>query len=186
MKDKELVVANPTAKKELVMRKSVSEDKIFSIGKKLLILFAAIIVISVSTQGIIGAVMSKKAILEKVETHLKDKAKDTADLIDSMVNSFLNFVSSASRASELRDINASYSDKISYLKKEAAFNPRISEFSITDINGNCHTLDGRIFDVNDREWFKRALSGEQFVSGALWFKGRRNAGEYHLSSHIRL
>ena len=186
MKDKELVVAKPAAKKELVMRKSVSEDKIFSMGKKLLILFAAIVVISVSTQGIIGAVMSKKAILEKVEIHLKDKATDTADLVDSMVNSFLNFVSSASRASELRDIDAPYSDKIAYLKKEAAFNPRISEFSITDINGNCHTLDGRIFDVNNREWFKRALAGEQFVSGALRFKGRRNIGKYHLSSHIRL
>lgn len=99
MKNKELVVAKPAAKKELVMQKSVSEDKIFSIGKKLLILFAAIVVISVSTQGIIGAVMSKKAILEKVEIHLKDKATDTADLVDSMVNSFLNFVSSASRAS---------------------------------------------------------------------------------------
>lgn len=164
MKDKELVVAKPAAKKELVMRKSVSEDKIFSMGKKLLILFAAIVVISVSTQGIIGAVMSKRAILEKVETHLKDKATDTADLVDSMVNSFLNFVSSASRASELRNIDASYSDKIAYLKKEAAFNPRIIEFSITDINGKCHALDGRIFDVNDREWFKRALAGEQFVS----------------------
>ena len=34
MKDKELVVAKPAAKKELVMRKSVSEDKIFSMGKK--------------------------------------------------------------------------------------------------------------------------------------------------------
>lgn len=164
MKDKELVVAKPAVKKELVMQKSVSEDKIFSIGKKLLILFASIVVISVSTQGIIGAVMSKRAILEKVEVHLKDKATDTADLIDSMVNSFLNFVSSASRASELRDIDAPYSDKIAYLKKEAAFNPRIIEFSITDTNGKCHTLDGRIFDVNDREWFKRALTGEQFVS----------------------
>ena len=164
MKDKELVVAKPAVKKELVMQKSVSEDKIFSIGKKLLILFASIVVISVSTQGIIGAVMSKRAILEKVEVHLKDKATDTADLIDSMVNSFLNFVSSASRASELRDIDAPYSDKIAYLKKEAAFNPRIIEFSITDTNGKCHALDGRIFDVNDREWFKRALTGEQFVS----------------------
>lgn len=164
MKDKEIVVAKPAAKKELATRNSVSEDKIFSMGKKLLILFAAIVIISVSTQGIIGAVMSKRAILEKVEIHLKDKASDTADLIDSMVNSFLNFVSSASRASELRDINAPYSDKIAYLKKEAAFNPRIIEFSITDINGKCHALDGRIFDVNDREWFRRALAGEQFVS----------------------
>lgn len=132
-----------------------------------------IVVISVSTQGIIGAVMSKKAILERIEIHLKDKAADTADLVDSMVYSFLNFVSSASRASELRSVDASYSDKIAYLKKEAAFNPRIIEFSITDINGKCHTLDGRIFDVNDREWFKRALAGEQFVTEPYGSKAER-------------
>ncbi|MGI5085102.1 methyl-accepting chemotaxis protein [Treponema putidum] len=164
MKDKELVVAESAAKKEVSIQTRIPEDKIFSMGKKILIFFALIVVISVSTQGIIGAVMSKKAILERIEIHLKDKAADTADLVDSMVYSFLNFVSSASRASELRSVDASYSDKMAYLKKEAAFNPRIIEFSITDINGKCHTLDGRIFDVNDREWFKRALAGEQFVT----------------------
>ena len=47
MKDKEIVVAKPAAKKELATRNSVSEDKIFSMGKKLLILFAAIVIISV-------------------------------------------------------------------------------------------------------------------------------------------
>ncbi|UTC67360.1 MULTISPECIES: methyl-accepting chemotaxis protein [unclassified Treponema] len=164
MKNRELVIAENTAKKEVSVRERIPEDKIFSIGKKLLILFASIVIISVSTQGIIGTLMARKAILQKIEIHLTDKATDTADLIDAMVYSFLNFVSSASRASELRDINRPYSEKIAYLKKEAAFNPRITEFSITDVNGNCHTLDGRVFNVNDREWFKRALAGEQFVS----------------------
>lgn len=164
MSDKELVVAKPDAKKEVVKWNGVSEDKVFSMGKKLLILFASIVIISVSTQGIIGALMAKKAILQKIEIHLTDKASDTAALIDAMVYSFLNFVTSASRASELRDVNVPYSKKIEYLKKEAAFNPRISEFSITDVYGNCHTLNGRVVNVSDREWFKRALAGEQFVS----------------------
>ncbi|UTY24716.1 methyl-accepting chemotaxis protein [Treponema denticola] len=152
------------SEKKEVIPVTISKKKIFSIRKKLLIFFASIVFIAVAAQGIIGAIISRKAILEKVEVHLTDKAKDTAALIDAMVYAFLNFVSSASRASELRDIDAPYSDKIAYLKKEAAFNPRISEFSITDINGKCHALDGQIFDVNDREWFKRALAGEQFVS----------------------
>ena len=152
------------SEKKEVIPVTISKKKIFSIRKKLLIFFASIVFIAVAAQGIIGAIMSRKAILEKVEAHLTDKAKDTAALIDAMVYAFLNFVSSASRASELRDIDTPYSDKIAYLKKEAAFNPRIIEFSITDINGKCHALDGRIFDVNDREWFKKALAGEQFVS----------------------
>lgn len=164
MNDRELVVAQSTTKKELAMRNGVSEDKIFSMGKKLLILFALIVVISVSTQGIIGALMARKAILQKIELHLTDKAADTAGIIDAMVYSFLNFVSSASRASELRNTDTPYSEKIAYLKKEAAFNPRISEFAITDIDGTCHTLDGKIFNVSDREWFKKALAGKPFVS----------------------
>lgn len=123
MKDKELVVAESAAKKEVSIQTRIPEDKIFSMGKKILIFFALIVVISVSTQGIIGAVMSKKAILERIEIHLKDKAADTADLVDSMVYSFLNFVSSASRASELRSVDASYSDKMAYLKKKRLLIP---------------------------------------------------------------
>lgn len=107
------------SEKKEVIPVTISKKKIFSIRKKLLIFFASIVFIAVAAQGIIGAIMSRKAILEKVEVHLTDKAKDTAALIDAMVYAFLNFVSSASRASELRDIDAPYSDKIAYLKKRS-------------------------------------------------------------------
>lgn len=80
------------SEKREVIPVTISKKKIFSIRKKLLIFFASIVFIAVAAQGIIGAIISRKAILEKVEVHLTDKAKDTAALIDAMVYALLWFM----------------------------------------------------------------------------------------------
>ncbi|MEL3906939.1 MAG: cache domain-containing protein [Treponema sp.] len=138
--------------------------KLFSIRKKLVITFSVLLTLAVGIQGILGGTIAKRAILEKVEAHLTDKAADTAQVIDSKVMVFLSFIESVSRSSILRDLTIPYPIKIEHLKKEAQFNPRISELNITDINGNCYVFDGRVIDVSDREWFQTARAGKMFVS----------------------
>nr|WP_051150674.1 cache domain-containing protein [Treponema pedis] len=138
--------------------------KIISIQKKLTLIFGGLVFIVVASQGVLGAFIARKAVLEKIETHLKDKASDTAEIIDAKVTAFISFIEGVSRSSLLRDLNVSYAEKIAALKREAAFNPRIVEFNITDLKGNCHVFDGRIIHVSDREWYQTALSGKTFVT----------------------
>ena len=93
-----------------------------------------------------------------------DKAADVAEIVDAKVSAFLGFIEGVSRSSLLRDPNISYAEKIEKLKQEVKFNPRITEFNITDMEGNCYVFDGRIIKVPDREWFLVAKSGKTFVS----------------------
>lgn len=125
--------------------------KLFSIRKKLVIVFGLLLSLAVAIQGFLGASISRRAILEKVEAHLIDKATDTAEIIDAKVVAFLSFIEGVSRSSILRDLTIPYPLKIDRLKKEAAFNKRITEFNVTDVNGNCYVFDGRVIQVADRE-----------------------------------
>ena len=138
--------------------------KIFSIRKKLLLIFGCLVLMVVVSQGIIGTLIGRKAVLEKIEVHLKDKALDTAEIIDAKVMAFVGFVEGVARSSLLRDPNIPYAEKIERLKEQAAFNDRITEFNITDLEGNCYVFDGRAIQVKDREWFQKAAAGEFFVT----------------------
>ena len=138
--------------------------KIFSIRKKLLLIFGCLVLVVVASQGILGILIGRKAILEKIEVHLKNKAVDTAEIVDAKVMAFVGFVEGVARSSLLRDSNVSYEKKMERLKEQAAFNKRITEFNVVDLNGNCYVFDGRAIQVKDREWFQKASAGEFFVT----------------------
>ncbi|UTY23078.1 methyl-accepting chemotaxis protein [Treponema denticola] len=137
--------------------------KRFSLRNKLMIVFGLLIL----TVGLILSVLAirtaRKAVTEKVEAHLIDKATDTAEIIDGRVTAFWQFLEGIARMPILRDSTLSYQEKTAYLMKEAAFNERIKELDITDKNGNFYYAGGSV-QVSDREWFQKALSGEKFVT----------------------
>ncbi len=99
-----------------------------------------------------------------MEAHLLDKAIDTAEIVDGKINAFLNFIEGVARSSILRDPSATYTEKVNFLKKEAAFNARVDVFYLTDTQGIAYFSDGQILKLADREWFRTAISGTPFVS----------------------
>ena len=137
--------------------------KRFSLRNKLLIVFGLLIL----TVGLILSVLAvrsaRKAVTEKVKTHLIDKATDTAEILDGRVTAFFQFLEGIARTPILRDNSLSYQEKTAYLMKESAFNDRIKELDITDKNGNFYYAGGSV-QVSDREWFQKALSGGKFVT----------------------
>lgn len=52
--------------------------KRFSISKKLIFIFGALIAIALIAEGILAVRIARKAVTEKVEIQLIDKANDTA------------------------------------------------------------------------------------------------------------
>ena len=143
--------------KELFMKKR------FSLKNKLMIVFGLLILVACLTLGILAVRKARKAVTEKVEVHLIDKATDVANIIDGRVNIFFQFLEGIARTPILRDNSLSYQEKTAYLTKEAAFNDRIKELDITDKNGNFYYEGGSV-NVSDREWFQKALSGRKFFT----------------------
>ena len=139
------------------------QKKRFSLRNKLMLVFGLLILAVGFTLAFIAVHTARKAVTEKIEAHLIDKATDTAEIIDGRVTAFWQFLEGIARMPILRDNTLSYKEKTAYLTKEAAFNERIKELDITDKNGNFYYAGGSV-QVSDREWFQKALSGEKFVT----------------------
>ena len=149
--------------------------KRFSLRNKLMIVFGALIFVVGFTLALIAVRTARKAVTEKVQTHLIDKATDTAEIIDGRITAFWQFLEGIARMPALTDTNISYAEKMAHLKVEAAFNEQILELNIVDMKGNRHTADGTVFNVSDRNWFQAAAQGKDFFSEPL--QSRIHAGK---------
>ena len=108
--------------------------------------------------------VAKKALLGKIEEALLMKAEDTAEIVDSRANSMLYFLEGLARIPALRDSKLSFYEKVKALQKDAERNKTIEYFGISDINGIRYSADGYSIFVGDREWYKEAIKGKNFIS----------------------
>ena len=136
----------------------------FSLKNKLVIIFGLLILTAGLTEGILATRTARKAVTEKVETHLIDKAIDTAEVINGRMGALFQFAEGLARMPALRDNALSYSEKIAFLKKEVAHNDLLVEAALVDAQGNMyHTVNKDIISVKDRDWFTTAFGGGKFV-----------------------
>ena len=142
------------------------KQKRFSIRYKLILFFGILILAAGFTISVLAILSSRKAVIEKVETHLIDKATDVSRIIDGRIGSFWQFLEDIARMPMFTDVSVSNAEKIKLLKEQAAFNTSIQELDFSELNGTLHSVDGNA-QVGDREWFQSARSGKTFLSEPL-------------------
>ena len=81
----------------------MNKIKRFSMRNKLMIVFGLLILAVGFTLALIAVRTARKAVTEKVATHLIDKATDTAEIIDGRVTAFWQFLEGIARMPILRD-----------------------------------------------------------------------------------
>ena len=141
--------------------------KRFSMRNKLLIIFGLLVALATIIEGILAIRTARRAVVEKIETHLIDKATDTAEVVDGRITAFFQFLEGIARMPLLMDPSVSYQEKVNQLNKEAAFNKKIEQLNLYDLSGVRTTSDGQIISVDDREWFQAVRAGNNFVSEPL-------------------
>ena len=137
--------------------------KRFPIRYKLILIFGLLVVIAGVTEAVFAIHIARKAVTEKVETHLTDKAVDVANIIDGRITALYQLLNGIARMPFLTDPAYSYQERVVLLEKEAAANNKIVELDITDPNGTFYYV-GNTVQVSDRAWFQAALSGTPFIS----------------------
>lgn len=85
--------------------------KRFSISKKLIFIFGALIAIALIAEGILAVRIARKAVTEKVEIQLIDKANDTAEIIEGRLSAFFQMMQGIARMPFLSDNSCSYPEK---------------------------------------------------------------------------
>ena len=138
----------------------------FSIGNKLILMFGLLITVSSIAAGILAIGIARKAVIEKLESHLIDKVLDEAEIIDAKIAVFFQFLEDITRIPIIYDHNVLHEEKVKFLRQSITLKDTILELNISDTTGVCYADSGTI-DVKNKEWFKTALQGKQFVSDLL-------------------
>ena len=137
--------------------------KRFSLRNKLIIIFGLLIMVASGVEGLLAVRTARKAVTEKVETHLIDKAADVASVIDGRITAFWQFLEGITRMPAFRDKTTTYTVKSGLLDKEAAFNSDILQLNIVDTNGTLYLTDGSTKDIRSLDWYKQS-GGKEFIS----------------------
>ena len=142
----------------------MKQTKRFSMRNKLLIIFGLLVLAAGTIEAFLAVRTARKAVTEKVDAHLIDKAADVAEVIDGRVNAIFQFLEGLARMPVFRDTSLSYQEKTMHLMKEAAFNSRIHKMNICDMNGIRYAENGQKINVFDRDYFMSAAKGQNFVA----------------------
>ena len=138
--------------------------KRFSLRYKLILIFGLLMALASTIEGLLAIRAARKAVTEKVETHLIDKATDTANIIDGRITAFWQFLEGIARMPEFRDDKVSYVEKSRMLAKEAAFNKDILQLNIADNSGVLYTSDGKSIDISHLAWYEGSHGGQRFFA----------------------
>ena len=141
--------------------------KRFSLKNKLIFIFGVLVAIATSIEGLLAIRVARRAVTEKIEAHLINKASDTAEIIDGRVTIFFQLLDGIARTPILKDPAVPYQEKANYLQKEVSSNDKIEQLNLYDLLGVRTASDGSIVDVHDRDWFKSASAGNRFISEPL-------------------
>ena len=133
--------------------------KRFSLRYKLILIFGVLLLLVSSIETLLAVQTPRKAVIEKIEAHLIDKAADTASIIDGRIKIFFQFLEDMAEMPKIRDQSISYQEKMQLLHTKAKSNTAIHELYITDSSGLVHNLDGTDVSYNTEQWFKTSIAG---------------------------
>ena len=148
--------------------------KRFSMRNKLLIIFGLLIVLATSVEGLLAIRTARRAVVEKIETHLIDKAADTAEIIDGRITAFFQFLEGLTRIPQIRDSKISFQEKTSYLINEAKAHPILQELYIVDTEGIQHHPDGSRIEYKTDVWFTETMKGKKYTAEPYCDKTKNN------------
>ena len=137
--------------------------KRFSLRFKLILVFGLLIAMASIVEGFLAVRTARKAVTEKVETHLIDKALDTAEVIDGRITAMFQFLDGITRMPIIQDASVSYQEKMKHLAKETQFNTVLKELYIADPSGIQHNIDGTTEDYATDPWFAEGVTGKNFI-----------------------
>lgn len=137
-----------------------------SIGTKLAIILTILLAIICLGLGILSYTASSEAITEEVSKLLIEIAAQSSNTVESRINQEFKRSETLANMDLIRNPNYSWEEKLPFLEEEKERNGDIS-LDIIDIDGNCRSTDGTEVNLFDREYFQKAINGENFVSDPI-------------------
>ena len=136
----------------------------FSMRNKLLFIFGILILVMGVFLTVLAVTVGKKAVIENVEQQLNMKAQDTAEIIDRRLDALLQFLQGIASNPDLQRTDLSMHQKVVIISTGIIRNKYIESFGICDLKGDFYDLSDKIVSGADRDWFKAAAAGHNFIA----------------------
>ncbi|WP_252234124.1 methyl-accepting chemotaxis protein [Clostridium sp. ZS1] len=133
---------------------------------QLLSAFMFLIIIVCIGLFFVSSYISKKAIVNTVQTILPNVATQASLAIENNINIRLKTLETLAENEKLQDENVAIKEKVNILLTEEKRSGHL-KMSIIDINGKSNDTLGEEYDVKDTEYFKNGIEGKYTVSNPM-------------------
>ncbi|MEN1760593.1 methyl-accepting chemotaxis protein [Anoxynatronum sibiricum] len=139
-----------------------------SIKSRLVLSFAAIILVILSSIGFMTIRITSYTVMENSYGDLMNTARQEARLIEAIRDGELQYIAGLAQNSIITDETVSEAERVAFLKGEAQRAGYLS-FALADRQGNSISLDGSgdTATISDRDYFQGALQGTPTASDLL-------------------
>ncbi|WP_353092948.1 methyl-accepting chemotaxis protein [Tissierella praeacuta] len=142
-----------------------------SIKSRLVIIFTAIIFILTAGLGFISIKTMGNSLMEDAHYNLRSIAEANARYIEAKVSEEIEYVQGLAQNPMITDEEISLEKRLAFLEKEAKRTGYISFiFADKDGNGSELSTKGAEYRVGDRDYFIRAMKGEDVISDVIMSK----------------
>ncbi len=140
--------------------------KLKSITTQITLLFGVLMFVICTGLGICAYLNSSNALKASIDENLLEIAEADAKVIAEKVNAQLNALQALAETPWIKSSELTLNEKAAFLQAEVQRNGHINMF-IGDLNGNCVDTNGVSMNLQERDYFQKALSGEPNVSDPI-------------------
>jgi methyl-accepting chemotaxis protein len=140
--------------------------KFKSITKQITLLFGILMFVISAGLGIFSYTSSNNALKTNIDQNLLEIARADAKIINEKVNGQLNALEAVANSPWIKSSDLSVDEKMSYLNEEVT-RSGYTNLMIADTRGIAHSTTGDTIDVKERDYFIKALSGNNSVSDPI-------------------
>ncbi len=137
-----------------------------SIKSKLLLSLGVLMGVMCLGLAIVSFINSNKALTSNLGKTLPKIAQQSASNIEGRLQGQLNALEVIAARNDIKDLKISMEKKMPVFLEEVKRSGNI-KMGIADKNGDIKYTDGTSTNVKDREYFQKALSGENNISDPL-------------------
>lgn len=145
-------------------RPKFKELNMSSIKTKLILYFSILLILSSLSMGVMGVKTSRDALITETENTLVSLAYNGAKLTKSMIDAELKSIIAIANREYIQTMD--WDIQLSALQHDIK-GTNFLELAVVDMDGNARYMDGKEVYLGERDYIKRALSGEVNVSDVI-------------------
>ena len=137
-----------------------------SIKQKLMILMGLVVLVVCVSLSTLAYRDGKEAVIESLKQSMLELSKQIANTVKGSLQEEIKELEALAARNDIKDSSVSIEEKVRVLKEETE---RIgcTRLNIINENGIATNGDGETYDYGDREYFKKAMSGETYVTDPI-------------------